>query len=245
MLTLLLGGARSGKSALAVELGRRHDGPVTFVATSEPFDGDLAARIARHRAERPAWPTVEEPLDLAARARRRSTATALVIVDCLTLWVSNLMHRGDTDADDRGAVRRGAAVRRRPRRRRPSSSATRSASASTPRRRSGCATATCSGGSTSSGRPSPTRTLLLVAGRAAAARRSVGRARMTGSVSCVCTTCSSTCPAPTTPPAAAVHERAAEILRPSGALAWLDELAAWIAGWHRTDPATRRPARSG
>ena len=75
MLTLLLGGARSGKSALAVELGRRHDGPVTFVATSQPIDGDMAARIARHRAERPDWPTIEEPLDLAGALAARRPAT--------------------------------------------------------------------------------------------------------------------------------------------------------------------------
>ena len=94
MLTLLLGGARSGKSALAVEIGRRHDGPVTVVATSPPIDGDLAARIARHRGERP---TGRRSRNRSTSARRsaRCDGAALVIVDCLTLWVSNLMHRGD------------------------------------------------------------------------------------------------------------------------------------------------------
>jgi len=96
ILTLLLGGARSGKSTLAVELGRRHGGPVTFIATSPAIDGDLDARIARHRAERPDWPTVEEPLDLAGVLR--AAGDDLVIVDCLTLWVNNLMHRGDDEA---------------------------------------------------------------------------------------------------------------------------------------------------
>jgi adenosyl cobinamide kinase/adenosyl cobinamide phosphate guanylyltransferase len=95
-LTLLLGGARSGKSALAVEIGRRHDGPVTFVATSPAIDGDLDARIARHRAERPPWPTIEEPLDLAGALA--GAGDDLVIVDCLTLWVNNLLHRGDDEA---------------------------------------------------------------------------------------------------------------------------------------------------
>jgi adenosylcobinamide kinase/adenosylcobinamide-phosphate guanylyltransferase len=95
-LTLLLGGARSGKSALAVELGRRHDGGVTFIATSPPVDGDLAERIARHRATRPAWPTIEEPLDLAGTLER--AGDDLAIVDCLTLWVNNLMHRGDSES---------------------------------------------------------------------------------------------------------------------------------------------------
>ena len=96
MITFLLGGARSGKSALAVELGRRNDGPVAFVATCPTLDDDLAARIARHRAARPDWPTIEEPVEL-ARAVEKADDGALVIVDCLTLWVSNLMLRGDSD----------------------------------------------------------------------------------------------------------------------------------------------------
>jgi adenosyl cobinamide kinase/adenosyl cobinamide phosphate guanylyltransferase len=96
-LTLLLGGARSGKSALAVELGRRHGDGVTFIATSPAVDGDLADRIARHRAARPPWPTIEEPLDLAGALER--AGGDLAIVDCLTLWVNNLLHRGDSDTD--------------------------------------------------------------------------------------------------------------------------------------------------
>ena len=69
MLTLVVGGARSGKSVLAVEIGRRHDGAVVYVATSPPsLDADIAERVARHRAERPDWPTIEEPVDLAARS---------------------------------------------------------------------------------------------------------------------------------------------------------------------------------
>lgn len=98
MITLLIGGARSGKSALAVELGRRHDGPVTFVATCEPTDRDLVARVARHRDERPDWPTVEEPMALAT-ALAEIGAGVLVIVDCLTLWVSNLMGQDMTDGE--------------------------------------------------------------------------------------------------------------------------------------------------
>ena len=100
MLTVLLGGARSGKSALAVTLGRRHEGAggrVVFVATSPQIDGDTdwAARVARHRAERPAWPTVEAPADLTG-ALASIADDAMAIVDCLTLWVSNLMYHHDT-----------------------------------------------------------------------------------------------------------------------------------------------------
>jgi adenosylcobinamide kinase/adenosylcobinamide-phosphate guanylyltransferase len=95
-LTVLLGGARSGKSSLAVEIGRRHPAAVTFVATSPALDDDLTGRIARHRAERPAeWHTIEEPLDVAGALA--AAGDDLVLVDCLTLWVSNLLHRGDSD----------------------------------------------------------------------------------------------------------------------------------------------------
>ncbi len=92
MLTFLIGGARSGKSALAVEIALRHYGPVVFLATAEPFDDDLRDRIARHRHERPVdWPTVEEPVELAA-ALSVIDVDALVVVDCLTVWVANLFH---------------------------------------------------------------------------------------------------------------------------------------------------------
>jgi adenosylcobinamide kinase / adenosylcobinamide-phosphate guanylyltransferase len=97
-ITLLLGGARSGKSALAVEIGRRHSGPVVFVATCPVLDDDLAARIARHRAARPDWPTIEEPVELGPAVGKVDDG-ALVIVDCLTLWVSNLMLRGDDEPE--------------------------------------------------------------------------------------------------------------------------------------------------
>jgi len=107
VLTFLVGGARSGKSALAVDLGRRHVGPVCFVATCPALDDDLAARIARHRASRPDWPTVEEPIELASAID--GAGEALVIVDCLTLWVSNLMLRGDGD-DNVIAAARGVAA---------------------------------------------------------------------------------------------------------------------------------------
>jgi adenosylcobinamide kinase / adenosylcobinamide-phosphate guanylyltransferase len=96
-LTLLLGGARAGKSALAVRRARAFGGPVVFVATAEAGDAEMAERIARHRAERdPDWTTVEAPLDLAG-ALTAAPAAACVIVDCLTLWVANLLERGDAE----------------------------------------------------------------------------------------------------------------------------------------------------
>jgi adenosyl cobinamide kinase/adenosyl cobinamide phosphate guanylyltransferase len=97
MLLLLLGGARSGKSALAIRWGHAYAGPVTFVATAEAGDGEMAQRIARHRAERPSeWITVEEPRAVAA-AVQAADPQALVIVDCLTLWLNNVMDQSNDD----------------------------------------------------------------------------------------------------------------------------------------------------
>jgi adenosyl cobinamide kinase/adenosyl cobinamide phosphate guanylyltransferase len=98
-ITLLIGGVRSGKSSLAVDIGRRHGGPVTVVATAEPFDEEMRARIEQHRHDRPSWPVVEAPLRLGA-AITAAPADHLLIVDCLTVWVANeLHHGGDLDAD--------------------------------------------------------------------------------------------------------------------------------------------------
>jgi adenosylcobinamide kinase/adenosylcobinamide-phosphate guanylyltransferase len=109
-MTLLLGGARSGKSALAVRLAGRWDGPVTVVVTGQARDAEMAERIRRHRAERPGgWRTVEAPLELEA-ALAVAPADALVLLDCLTLWVSNLMERGLTDEQVRRQGGSAAAV---------------------------------------------------------------------------------------------------------------------------------------
>lgn len=107
-LVVLIGGARSGKSRLAVERARAEGGPVTFIATGEPRDDEMAERIARHRAERPAsWTTVEEPVALAdALAAVPPGETA--IVDCLSLWVANLAGR-DVEAAGAAAARVAAA----------------------------------------------------------------------------------------------------------------------------------------
>jgi adenosyl cobinamide kinase/adenosyl cobinamide phosphate guanylyltransferase len=94
-LVVLLGGARSGKSRLAQELAHDGGAEVTVIATATARDGEMAAKIAAHRAERPqAWSTVEEPLDLAG-ALTRAAPDGTVVVDCLTLWVSNLVDRGE------------------------------------------------------------------------------------------------------------------------------------------------------
>ena len=113
-LVLLTGGARSGKSALAVQLASRHGGPVVVIATAEPGDEEMVERIRRHREERPAeWSTVEEPLDLEG-ALEGAPVGALVLVDCLSLWVANLLGRElpDEDVDERVACAAGIAAAR-------------------------------------------------------------------------------------------------------------------------------------
>ena len=100
MRTVIIGGARAGKSAMAERLARGADRDVTFIATCPRIEGDeeLARRIDRHRADRPAeWVTVEEELDLAGALDRAGDHT--VIVDCLTTWIANLLHHGHRDID--------------------------------------------------------------------------------------------------------------------------------------------------
>jgi adenosylcobinamide kinase / adenosylcobinamide-phosphate guanylyltransferase len=98
-LTVLLGGARCGKSALAVRRARALGSPVVFVATAEALDDEMAERIRRHRAEREQdWSTVEAPLDLAAALMEVPTG-ACAIVDCLSLWVANLLQHGLDEGD--------------------------------------------------------------------------------------------------------------------------------------------------
>ena len=104
-LTLVLGGARSGKSRHAQELAVREAGgsPVLFIATAQAGDEEMTARISRHQSDRPAhWRTVEEPLDVAAVLRRERDAP-VILIDCLTFFVTNhLLRSGDAahcDAD--------------------------------------------------------------------------------------------------------------------------------------------------
>jgi adenosylcobinamide kinase/adenosylcobinamide-phosphate guanylyltransferase len=98
-LVLLLGGARSGKSESAVRLARSRNAAVVVVATAQALDADMAVRIAEHRRERPPdWETVEVPLEL-EQALRTVASEQTVIVDCLTLWVSNLLMDGLDEAE--------------------------------------------------------------------------------------------------------------------------------------------------
>jgi adenosylcobinamide kinase/adenosylcobinamide-phosphate guanylyltransferase len=100
---LITGGGRSGKSAYALRLGQSLSAPRTFVATCLARDDEMQDRIRRHQAARAGmgWETIEEPLDL-PRAIRAARKQPTVLVDCLTLWVSNLMLREDQTDEDLG-----------------------------------------------------------------------------------------------------------------------------------------------
>lgn len=89
-ITLILGGARSGKSSYALKLAKESQKPVTFIATAQAFDDEMSTRIQNHKAERPAnWQTLELPLHIAPNIFQ--IKSDVVIFDCITLWVTNLM----------------------------------------------------------------------------------------------------------------------------------------------------------
>jgi adenosyl cobinamide kinase/adenosyl cobinamide phosphate guanylyltransferase len=110
-LVFLTGGARSGKSRLAVELASRQTEPVVFLATGEAGDEEMTARIERHRRERPdGWRTVEEPLRLREAVE---SARGCLIVDCLSLWAANALEAfGAEEAEKQAALAAGAAAAR-------------------------------------------------------------------------------------------------------------------------------------
>lgn len=92
MLELILGGARSGKSRLAEKLADESGLAVTYIATSQALDGEMTARIQHHRARRPEhWALLEEPFELARVLGEHAAAGRCLLVDCLTLWLTNLL----------------------------------------------------------------------------------------------------------------------------------------------------------
>ncbi|WP_313406153.1 bifunctional adenosylcobinamide kinase/adenosylcobinamide-phosphate guanylyltransferase [Stutzerimonas kunmingensis] len=107
MLELILGGARSGKSRFAERLAVESGLAVTYIATSQALDGEMTARIAHHRERRPAhWALVEEPLQLARVLCEQAAANRCLLVDCLTLWLTNLLMLDDAMrlAEERDAL---------------------------------------------------------------------------------------------------------------------------------------------
>jgi adenosyl cobinamide kinase/adenosyl cobinamide phosphate guanylyltransferase len=96
-LIFLTGPVRSGKSRRAVDTARAWGDDVVFVATyrADPADAEMAARLRRHRADRPAWRTLEAPADIAAALAALDPAPGGVVLDCLTLWTSDRLDRTD------------------------------------------------------------------------------------------------------------------------------------------------------
>ncbi|MFN7924971.1 MAG: bifunctional adenosylcobinamide kinase/adenosylcobinamide-phosphate guanylyltransferase [Bryobacteraceae bacterium] len=104
MIVLVGGGSRSGKSRHALELARRYGPRRGFLATAQAFDHEMEERIHRHRAERgEEFATFEEPLDLAGAVSRLATSLDVLVVDCLTLWLSNIMIAGH-ELDERAVL---------------------------------------------------------------------------------------------------------------------------------------------
>lgn len=111
MKTLITGGARSGKSAYALMHARQSPGMKIFIATAEARDAEMRARIEKHKTERGAgWITVEEPLAAAEAVAAHGGAGNCIVIDCLTLWTSNLLERADDAAFARKADELAAAV---------------------------------------------------------------------------------------------------------------------------------------
>jgi len=106
-LVFVVGGARSGKSAHALELASSRPGRKVYIATAQALDAEMAERIEAHRRERgSAWETVEEPLEVGA-AVSSASAAGVVVLDCLTLWLTNLIGSG---MDDSGVRKKAAAL---------------------------------------------------------------------------------------------------------------------------------------
>lgn len=105
-ITLLLGGARSGKSRLAEQLAEKRPGRLVYIATAEAWDDEMKARIAEHKSRRgDRWHSLEAPIAVAEVIRALPPDTGAVLVDCLTLWLSNLMHAGrDIAAETAGLL---------------------------------------------------------------------------------------------------------------------------------------------
>lgn len=90
--TLILGGARSGKSTYAERLAESHEGPLVYIATAQAYDGEMTDRIAAHVARRgPRWRTVEEPLALPDAIVAADKDNSFILVDCVTLWLTNVL----------------------------------------------------------------------------------------------------------------------------------------------------------
>ena len=102
MKTLILGGVRSGKSRLAERLASESVLPVIYIATATALDKEMQTRIETHRTHRPDhWLVIEEPIQLAAELTQHAATDCCILVDCLTLWLTNLLMHEDTTVYER------------------------------------------------------------------------------------------------------------------------------------------------
>ena len=98
-VVLIGGGARSGKSRFALDYAQKRFRRPALIATAQALDRDMKERIRRHQAERdPAWSTIEEPIEITAAMAREAGRFDVFVVDCLTLWLSNILHQANRDA---------------------------------------------------------------------------------------------------------------------------------------------------
>ena len=98
MLHFVLGGARSGKSRYAEQLAKNKQRPCAYIATADALDAEMQQRIAHHQQQRPAeWQLIEEPIFLADRLQKLDQPQQVVVVDCLTLWMNNLLLNDQAD----------------------------------------------------------------------------------------------------------------------------------------------------
>jgi len=99
LIELISGGARSGKSALAEKKARNSQKQICYIATATSGDAEMAERIKHHQQNRPSsWQVIEEPVQLAGAIERNTQADRIILVDCLTLWLSNLLTHSDTSS---------------------------------------------------------------------------------------------------------------------------------------------------
>lgn len=105
-ISFVIGGARSGKSRIAQQLAEAYPGPLLFIATAEAFDAEMRDRITLHQQDRgPRWSTLEAPVNLIEAIRQSGEAGQVLLVDCLTVWLGNLMHHGhDLDVATKALV---------------------------------------------------------------------------------------------------------------------------------------------
>ena len=97
---LITGGCRSGKSRFALDYANQHFSKKLFLATCEALDEEMAQRIAHHKKMRsPEWETIEEPVEIVDKIRRYGDEVEVILLDCITLWLSNLLMRGKGDSE--------------------------------------------------------------------------------------------------------------------------------------------------